>query len=547
MRTRRVDVAASSMAIAIGLSAPLAFAQVTPGQVGDTLKPAIPLQTAPRSSPPEVPSATPRVDPTSGAKTIVVDHFAFEGNTLIGSEELQSLLAAYRDKPVTLLDIYNAADKIASYYASRGYALASVNVPPQKVENGVILLQISEGRIGQISVEGASIYRPERIKDQLPDVKPGTIYNGSVFRDSMRQVNALPGIKARAILKPGEEYGTSDMVVRVDEDPFSASAAIDNYGRENIGEFRLSTTATLNSPSGVGDQLNIVGLISEHSLLRYAYIDYSLPIAIGTRVKISYSDANFEVDDAPVDGKTRSGGLSVERTSFFGNADILSFNAGISRTESNADFTGLTFISTKITLLEIGALWTHNYRSGAASQFTTSMSSNFNRMTRAELLNASASDPAGDQRFRWEIDAQHLQPLPWQLQLLGHVNAVYSPDPLVDTEAYSLGGPNSVRGFPAAEIRGDRGFLGSLSLRRPMSFANMQWAGRIFFDAGKVFSVDPTPGSSHNESLTSAGLGLDWAYWRMSARLDWSIPLDNRQISDGHDNSRVFGTLSIAF
>src|SRR3546814_15332163 len=77
----------------------------------------------------------------------------------------------------------------------------------------------------------------------------------------MRQLNSLPGLKARAILKPGAQYGSSDMMVRVEEDPFSASTALDNYGRENIGEFRLSATATLNSPSGVGDQLNIIGLV----------------------------------------------------------------------------------------------------------------------------------------------------------------------------------------------------------------------------------------------------------------------------------------------
>src|SRR3546814_17455055 len=74
-------------------------------------------------------------------------------------------------------------------------------------------------------------------------------------------------------------------------------------------------------------------------------------LTVGTRVKASYSDANFEVDDAPVDGQNRSGRLSLERTSFFGNADVLSLNAGISRTVSNADFTAadITFISTRIT------------------------------------------------------------------------------------------------------------------------------------------------------------------------------------------------------
>src|SRR3546814_18035940 len=97
--------------------------------------------------------------------------------------------------------------------------------------------------------------------------------------------------------------------------------------------------------------------------------------------------------DAPVDGQNRSGRLSLERTSFFGNADVLSLNAGISRTVSNADFTAadITFISTRITLLELGALWSHSYRNAAITQISTSISSNFSRASRAEKIEREAS------------------------------------------------------------------------------------------------------------------------------------------------------------
>src|SRR3546814_15546869 len=98
---------------------------------------------------------------------------------------------------------------------------------------------------------------------------------------------------------------------------------------------------------------------------------------------------------------------------------------------------------------------------------------------------------------------------------------VCSSDLLVDTEAYSLGGPNTVRGFPSAEVRGDRGYFGSVTLRRPTFIGNTQWAGRVFVDAGKVFTVDPLPGTSDNESLTSAGVGVDASYWHLNMQLDW--------------------------
>lgn len=524
-----------------------AVAQTTPGEVGDTLKKAPTLQSQPVVVPIWKPSSAPAGIAGSN-KRITVSQFSFSGNTLFSNDELQTVVASYANRPVTLLELYAAADRIADFYVSRGYSLASVNIPPQKVEDGAVLLQISEGRIAKVDVDNAKLYRPAQIKRELPDVQAGTIYNAEIFRDGLRQLNTLPGLQARAILKPGDEYGTSDMIVKVNETPFAASAAIDNFGRENTGEFRLSATATLNNPGHIEDQLNIIGLVSEHHLLRYAYIDYSLPVSrVGTRVKVSYSDAEFDVEHAPVDGKNRRGELSLEQILFGGLQDYIKLNAGVSRTESNADFSNITFISTKITLLEVSALWNHSYKNAAVSQISTSVSSNFARTTRAELLNASADHPAGDQRLRWELDAQHLQPLPWQLQLLAHVNGVYSPDPLVDTEAYSLGGPNTVRGFPSAEVRGDRGYFGSLTLRRPISMGGLQLAGRTFIDAGKVFAVDALPGSPDSESLTSAGVGIDAAWRHLNMRLDWSFPLDSRQVSDGRDDSRLFGTLSLVF
>jgi hypothetical protein len=33
----------------------------------------------------------------------------------------------------------------------------------------------------------------------------------------------------------------------------------------------------------------------------------------------------------------------------------------------------------------------------------------------------------------------------------------------------------------------------------------------------------------------------------MSAQLDWSFPLDDQEVSDGRDSSRVFGAISSSF
>src|SRR3546814_11535530 len=117
--------------------------------------------------------------------------------------------------------------------------------------------------------------------------------------------------------------------------------------------------------------------------------------------------------DAPVDGQNRSGRLSLERTSFFGNADVLSLNAGISRTVSNADFTAadITFISTRITILELGALSRHSYRTAETTQLRTPIPSNFSRYSRPATLAASGGNPAIEPRFDWDVARTHPQQL----------------------------------------------------------------------------------------------------------------------------------------
>nr|WP_241696081.1 ShlB/FhaC/HecB family hemolysin secretion/activation protein [Solimonas terrae] len=523
----------------------IAAGQSTPGQVGDSLKRPEPVPAAP--SAPSIEHGSPadsRVAP--GGKTVTVSQFEFTGNTLFSEAELGAITASYTHRPVTLFDLYEAADRVADFYASRGYTLASVTIPPQTISDGVVRLLVSEGRIARIAVENNKLYSADEVRRYFPAAAPGSVYRGDRVQDSLRTLNTLPGLKARAVLKPGASYGTSDLIVKVDEKPIEGSLNIDNYGRKDIGEFRISALARFNDPLHVEDQLSLMALRSENGLLDYGYVEYSLPLNFtGARLHMSYGDAEFDVRNSTIDGRNRAGRLQLEQSLLNHGATQLSVNGGVSRTIANADFTGTTFSRTAISLLEIGALLTHSYADFAVTQLSTTIHSNFESQDRNDL--AAGSVPHGRERLRWEVDVQHLQPLFGLTQLLAHFNGVYSPDPLVDTEAYSLGGPDSIRGYPSGEIRGDRGYQGSLTLRRPVDWAGLHWVPRAFIEAGSTFLIDAPTGVDSKESLTSAGIGTDVNWNRVTVHADWSFPLDNRTVSDDRDSSRVFGSLAVAF
>ncbi|AXQ29782.1 ShlB/FhaC/HecB family hemolysin secretion/activation protein [Solimonas sp. K1W22B-7] len=525
-----------------------AQAQITPGQVGDTLKKPIELQ--PVRPAPTVQTQPQEAPPASASsKTLTVQQFEFAGNTLFSGAELSALVKDYLNRPVTLLDVFEAADKVADFYVSKGYTLASVNVPPQKIELGTVRLLVSEGRIARISAEDNKLYTSEQITEQLGEIRPGTVYQGGALAERVRNLNTLPGLQAKAIVKPGERYGTSDLVIKTVEDPVSGSLIVDNFGRESIGEMRVSAFGQVNNPLKVGDQLQLLLLRSEEDLLRYGYFAYSLPVNFsGTRLTLSYGHAEFDVaGTAPVDGRNDSARLLLDHPLRITPNSRLNVSLGASRTEADSDFTGITFSDTSITLVEVGASYTYNHANLAVTQAVLNLSSNFDQLERSEL----ATLPLGEhlnagQRIRAELDIQHLRPLVKGFQLYGHFNGVYSPDPLSDITAYSLGGPNGIRGYPASEIRGDRGYFGQLGINFPVAIAGARVTPRIFADSGKVFTVDPGPADFHEKTLTSVGFGADLQYQRINAKVDWSFPREDRTSSDGEDD-RVFGSLAVSF
>jgi len=179
------------------------------------------------------------------------------------------------------------------------------------------------------------------------------------------------------------------------------------------------------------------------------------------------------------------------------------------------------------------------------TQYILSLHSNLMKNSTEELIQPVAD--RNHERVRLEINAQHLQPLPARLQLLGQIDGVYSPDPLADTEQFSIGGPTSIRGFPTSEARGDRGFYTQLTLRRPFAAGPVNLIPRIYGDTGLVRTLRYGPVMGSSEHLSSAGLGADLTYRTLDLKVDWAYPLNSTPVSDGRDDGRVYASLSAGF
>ncbi len=518
----------------------MAAAPPTPGSIGDTLRLSRLLKAL--EAAPDVSKAGQTATPAaeSDEAQITVTHFTLVGNTLFTAQQLEPLLTDFIGKPITLAQLYEAADRITDYYVHSGYTLSSATVPAQTVSDGEVTLRIIEGRIGRIAFENNDDYSDRRLLSFMKRTHPDAIYRSSDLQCDLFALNDLPGLKTRAVLTPGADFGSSDITVKTGEKYFSVDAGVDNYGRRDVGEYRYSLGMTLNNPGRIGDQVQLSLLHSNTDRLNYGSAAYNLPLGTnGWRLAASYGRALFSVDyPFYTTGKNENGSVEADKTWLHTAANVLSTSGGWMFTDANADLSGLPISDTGVHLVTLGVNASHAWNNGAISQIVGGIHTDFRQATPTN---------GNHERFRGEIDVQHLQPLPAKFQILGEFDDVYSPDPLADTEQMSVGGPTTVRGFPPTEVRGDRGWYGKATLKRPLQFGPVRLTPRAFADTGVVSILNHLPGDKSRDSLSGAGAGADVDYRQYSLHVDWACPLDSTPVSDGRDDGRVYVSLSAAF
>ena len=120
-----------------------------------------PRRTRPKNAPAAAPSGP----------AIHVRGFRIEGNQRIATPRIQRLLAGYVNRDLSPADLRQATDSIARLYNTTGW-LARVLVPPQRVENGNLLIQVIEGRFGEVVFSDGTDLKalhvsPQRIVDRV--------------------------------------------------------------------------------------------------------------------------------------------------------------------------------------------------------------------------------------------------------------------------------------------------------------------------------------------------------------------------------------------
>lgn len=516
----------------------------TPGSILNSVRPAESVVPAPQSESIVLPASVEgqTLDP-NGAR-VHIAAFRIVGNDEIDSDTLHRLVDAEAGKPLNLYELNKVARIITDYYRSKGFPVARAVIPAQKVEFGNVTIEVIEGRIDRSSFTGNKLYSEELLQHWSKSLE-GKTAKTETLEERILTLNDLPGLTTRAVLTPGAEYGTTTTEVVTTEKPYEGEVSVNNYGRREIGRARVDAAVNLNNPLGIGDQLGVRTSYSEAGLLKLGGVNYSLPLnTLGTRLALSYTDIHYRIggDLSALDIKGKSQLASATLVHPFQRSQQENLYGTFGLRTFHGEQTALGFETSdnRVSVAEAGTAWNHideGFNVATASVRASSNGHSYNE-----------NDSTVGQKLKVDGDASYLYNLGpvWAIRVLGA--AQWSADPLADAEKFSLGGASSVRGYPSADVLGDRGVFASLELRYRTRILTAPGYFSAFVDGGHISRIDPALGTDKSNSIGSAGLGATFfPISSLQLELLAAVPTGSHETSDSHDNGRVWANLTTRF
>jgi hemolysin activation/secretion protein len=485
--------------------------------------------------------------------------YTFEGNTAFTDAELAAVAAPFTGREIASGDLEELRLALTRLYVDAGYVSSGAVIPDQRPVDGVIRIQLVEGGLGAIEIEGNRHFQAGYLRRRIALAGGSPLDVGALER-RLQLLQQDPRIRRlEAELGPGPRRGEATLRLRVEETrPYFLWVEGSNYESPTVGAARARIGVGHDNLFGVGDRVAATFSVTEG----YREIDtlYEIPVTPwDTTVGFWYQHGNSEVvedpvEDLDVDGKSTSYGVGIHHpllrtldttltvgvdgelrrseTSLFG--ERFSFAPGVQ--DGVSQVTVLRFFQELIYRSQVQVV-------AARSQVSWGL----------DALGATVNpgDLPDGQFVSWLGQFQWARRLPWLgLEPFFRCDVQLANHPLLPLEQFAVGGPLSVRGYRTNQFVRDMGADASLELRVPVLRDRIgapvvqlvpfvDW-GRSWFRERE--SVPPP------ETLWGVGLGVRWSIaHRAELEVFWGHPLREVPEPSDHDlqDEGVYALLSV--
>ena len=487
-------------------------------------------------------------------ESFILNSITFKGYTAFTEEELMNLICDKVGTRVNVGDLVGITNMVTEFYQKHGYISSVAYLAPQRVQDGNIVINIMEGRYGNVTVTGNKWNRTSYLNNQfLRDkyIEPGALLNVNDIRESLKEMNASGYMTGAISLEDNEESAElTDLELTVkDRFPIDLDLRWDDMGTTQTGLNRGIIFAGFYNLTGFGDSLYSTTTLARHSIGQG--VMYSLPLTATkeTRLNVGYSYSGANVGEGPfkefdIDSKSHNLFFSLSRrliktdnyklygdigfdlrntyTTWLHGIDLYNYrsrNIKINLSNIKDDFYGKWFanIGTSIGLNWFGATNHLDYgMAGATNKYA--IPSNRGTSFRADIA--------------------RIQVLPFRSTGILQARGQWATRALLPSEKMSFGGMSSVRGYEESFFVKDYGATASAELRFPLPFFRMILPEKLkfiddsirlagFYDVGFFGNRHASNGGP--DYLMSVGGGVILKMTRyLSANVYIGVPIGNK-------------------
>ena len=184
---------------------------------------------------------------TNGAPHFDVERYEISGNTVLTpgavAEALTNIDGAFGTN-VSFEGVKTVVSELGKAYHERGYVTVALDVPPQKLTNATVKIQVLEGRLADIKVAGNHYFTSNNVMRSLPSLQANMVLNGPVFNAELNRANVNQDRQIYPVIGPGPTPGTSELTLNVkDRLPLHAKLELNNQSSPGTPDLRADASA----------------------------------------------------------------------------------------------------------------------------------------------------------------------------------------------------------------------------------------------------------------------------------------------------------------
>jgi hemolysin activation/secretion protein len=478
------------------------------------------------------------------------------GNTRLPPALIEEAVYPHTGPERSIEDVEAARQALEGAYRVAGYSTVYVDIPEQSVDDGVVRLKVTEGRLDRVRIEGAKYFSARRIRAALPGAASGEVPNIPELQHDLAILNAeTPDRSITPVLAAGGRPGTVDLTLKVDDKlPLRASFEVNDQYTQDTTRWRAMASLGYDNLFNRFDSVTVqyqtaleareeVDVLAASYVTRWGEGDRN-------RLALTYIDSNSAV--------AAVGTISVLGVGRIFNAQAI-FPLVSDASASHSLTFGAAFKDFAETILldEDLSLQTPisytGFSLGHASvwrmprgEWTLASSANFGirRVTNGSEEFALKGFKTRPNYFYLRTDASWRRMMGAWLETRVRAGGQYAAEPVISNEQFALGGAATVRGYLEATELGDVGIGGSVEFGtqpRPLWTDKLIAETYLFYDAGIVAALEPGAGEARRSDLASVGLAFNLGFNdHYAASVSWAYPLVPSGRTDEGDSRFLF-------